>query len=33
MAHQNSDSTAYFNFIENLNEILMDYNIRTLGIN
>ena len=31
MAHQNADNTAYLNFIENLNEILVDFNISKLS--
>ncbi len=31
MAHQNADNTAYLNFIENLNEILIDVNINKLS--
>ncbi len=31
MANQNQDNTAYLNFIEDLNEILMDYNIHKLS--
>lgn len=30
MANKNNDSTAYINFIEDLNEILMDININQL---
>jgi len=31
MANQNSDNIAYMNFIENLNEILIDININKLN--
>jgi len=31
MANQNQDNTAYLNFIEDLNEILMDYDISRLS--
>lgn len=31
MANQNHDNTAYLNFIEDLNEILMDFNINRLN--
>ncbi len=31
MANQNQDNTAYLNFIEDLNEILMDFNIHKLS--
>lgn len=31
MANQNQDNTAYLNFIEDLNEILMDFNIHKLN--
>ncbi len=31
MANQNQDNTAYLNFIEDLNEILLDYNIHKLS--
>lgn len=31
MANQNNDSTAYINFIEDLNEILLDINIHKLS--
>ncbi len=30
MANKNQDNTAYLNFIQNLNEILVDYNINKL---
>ncbi|NJB69833.1 hypothetical protein GGR42_000295 [Saonia flava] len=30
MAQQNNDNTAYISFIEDLNEILFDYNINKL---
>lgn len=30
MANQNNDSTSYHNFIENLNNILVDININKL---
>lgn len=32
MANQNSDPTAYHNFIQDLNEILNTYNINKLGL-
>jgi hypothetical protein len=31
MAKQNPDNAAYLTFIENLNEILVDYNISKLS--
>ena len=31
MANQHQDNTAYLNFIEDLNEILMDYEIHKLS--
>ncbi len=31
MANQNPDNAAYLNFIEDLNEILIDYNINKLN--
>ncbi len=31
MANQNADNTAYLNFIENLNEILLEVNINKLS--
>jgi len=31
MANQNPDNVAYLNFIEDLNEILMDININKLS--
>jgi hypothetical protein len=31
MAKQNPDNAAYLTFIENLNEILVDYNINKLS--
>ncbi len=31
MAKQNPDNAAYLSFIENLNEILVDYNISKLS--
>ena len=31
MANQNSDNAAYMNFIENLNEILVDINVSKLS--
>jgi len=31
MATQNPDNAAYLNFIENLNEILVDFNINKLS--
>lgn len=30
MANQNNDKTSYHNFIENLNNILVDFNINKL---
>ncbi len=30
MANKNQDNTAYLSFIQNLNEILVDYNINKL---
>ncbi|RKR12995.1 hypothetical protein CLV91_1708 [Maribacter vaceletii] len=30
MANKNQDNTSYLNFIQNLNEILVDYNINKL---
>ncbi len=32
MANQNQDNAAYLDFIENLNEILMDYDINGLSL-
>jgi hypothetical protein len=31
MANQNADNAAYMNFIENLNEILVDINVSKLS--
>jgi len=31
MAEQNNDNTAYLDFIQSLNEILMDFNINRLS--
>ncbi len=31
MANHNPDNVAYFNFIEDLNEILVDFNISKLS--
>ena len=31
MANHNQDNIAYLNFLEDLNEILMDYNISRLS--
>lgn len=31
MAEQNNDNTAYLDFIQSLNEILMDFNISRLS--
>jgi hypothetical protein len=31
MAEQNNDNTAYLDFIQDLNEILMDFNINRLS--
>lgn len=31
MANMNHDNAAYLNFLENLNEILMDYDISRLN--